>query len=145
MRIPPFSVLFVLSKSENRINILTIVPEGGSLTHIISAKAVAFQEALKPGLREYAKQIIENAKTLGDALKKEGASLVSRGTDNHIVLLDLRPWSLTGKGAEKFLEEAGVTVNKNTIPYDSEGPYVTSGIRMGTAALTTRGMKKRYL
>lgn len=119
--------------------------QGGPLMHIIAAKAVAFQEALKPSFREYAKQIIENAKTLGEALKKEGASLVSGGTDNHIVLLDLRPWNLTGKEAEKFLEEAGVTVNKNTIPYDPQSPFVTSGIRMGTAALTTRGMKNEEM
>ena len=80
-----------------------------------------------------------------NALKKEGASLVSGGTDNHIVLLDLRPWDLTGKEAEKLLEEAGITVNKNTIPYDPQSPFVTSGIRMGTAALTTRGMREEEM
>lgn len=119
--------------------------QGGPLMHIIAAKAVAFQEALHPSFREYAKQIIENAKTLGEALKKEGASIVSGGTDNHIVLLDLRPWNLTGKEAEKLLEEAGITVNKNTIPYDPQSPFVTSGVRMGTAALTTRGMKNEEM
>ncbi|MDQ0201257.1 serine hydroxymethyltransferase [Neobacillus ginsengisoli] len=115
--------------------------QGGPLMHIIAAKAVAFNEALQPTFKEYAKQVIENAATLGETLKNEGAALVSGGTDNHIVLLDLRPWNLTGKEAEKLLEEAGITVNKNTIPYDPEKPFVTSGIRMGTAALTTRGMK----
>ncbi|PLS02425.1 serine hydroxymethyltransferase [Neobacillus cucumis] len=116
--------------------------QGGPHMHIIAAKAVAFKEALQPSFKEYAKQVIENAATLGETLKKEGAALVSGGTDNHIVLLDLRPWNLTGKEAEKLLEEAGITVNKNTIPFDPEKPFVTSGIRMGTAALTTRGMKQ---
>ncbi|QIZ09111.1 serine hydroxymethyltransferase [Priestia megaterium] len=116
--------------------------QGGPLMHIIAAKAVAFNEALQPSFKEYAKQIILNADTLGKTLKNEGAALVSGGTDNHIVLLDLRPWNLTGKEAEKLLEEAGITVNKNTIPFDPEKPFVTSGIRMGTAALTTRGMEQ---
>ncbi len=116
--------------------------QGGPLMHIIAAKAVAFKEALQPSFKDYAKQIIENAATLGETLINDGAALVSGGTDNHIVLLDLRPWNLTGKEAEKLLEEAGITVNKNTIPYDPEKPFVTSGIRMGTAALTTRGMKQ---
>ncbi|MGP7818617.1 serine hydroxymethyltransferase [Niallia sp. 01092] len=119
--------------------------QGGPLMHIIAAKAVAFQEALQPSFKEYAKQTIENAATLGEALKKEGAALVSDGTDNHIVLLDVRPWDLTGKEAEKLLEEAGITVNKNTIPYDPQSPFVTSGIRIGTAALTTRGMKREEM
>jgi glycine hydroxymethyltransferase len=116
--------------------------QGGPLMHIIAAKAVSFNEALQPSFKTYAQQIIENAAILGETLKKEGATLVSGGTDNHIVLLDVRPWNLTGKVAEKLLEEAGITVNKNTIPYDPESPFVTSGIRMGTAALTTRGMKQ---
>ncbi|MFE4143472.1 serine hydroxymethyltransferase [Peribacillus sp. YIM B13472] len=119
--------------------------QGGPLMHIIAAKAVAFNEALQPSFKDYAKQVIENAATLGETLKNEGAALVSGGTDNHIVLLDLRPWNLTGKEAEKLLEDAGITVNKNTIPYDPEKPFVTSGIRMGTAALTTRGMKRKEM
>lgn len=113
--------------------------------HIIAAKAVSFKEALHPSFKIYAKQIIENAATLGETLKKAGAILVSGGTDNHIVLLDVRQWNLTGKEAERLLEEAGITVNKNTIPYDTESPFVTSGIRMGTAALTTRGMKQEEM
>ena len=113
--------------------------QGGPLMHIIAAKAVAFNEALQP------KQIINNSKALGNALMKEGASLVSRGTDNHIILLDLRPWDLTGKEAEKLLEEAGITVNKNTIPFDPQSPFVTSGVRIGTAALTTRGMREEEM
>ncbi|WP_156289356.1 serine hydroxymethyltransferase [Oceanobacillus salinisoli] len=116
--------------------------QGGPLMHIIAAKAVAFNEALQPSFKEYAEQVITNAKALGEVLNEEGATLVSGGTDNHLVLLDVRPWSLTGKEAEKLLEEAGITVNKNTIPYDPESPFVTSGIRIGTAALTTRGMKQ---
>ncbi|MFJ5624942.1 serine hydroxymethyltransferase [Peribacillus loiseleuriae] len=119
--------------------------QGGPLMHIIAAKAVAFNEALQPSFKEYAKQVIENAATLGETLKDEGAALVSDGTDNHIVLLDLRPWNLTGKEAEKLLEEVGITVNKNTIPFDPEKPFVTSGIRIGTAALTTRGMKQEEM
>ncbi|WP_342048647.1 serine hydroxymethyltransferase [Bacillus sp. OTU530] len=119
--------------------------QGGPLMHIIAAKAVAFKEALQPSFKEYAQQVIENAVILGEELKKEGAALVSGGTDNHIVLLDVRPWDLTGKEAEKLLEEAGITVNKNTIPYDPQSPFVTSGIRMGTAALTTRGMKQEEM
>ena len=119
--------------------------QGGPLMHIIAAKAVAFNEALQPSFKEYAQQIIKNAKALGDTLMKEGASLVSGGTDNHLILLDLRPWDLTGKEAEKLLEEAGITVNKNTIPYDPQSPFVTSGIRIGTAALTTRGMREEEM
>ncbi|MGJ9458959.1 serine hydroxymethyltransferase [Oceanobacillus sp. CF4.6] len=119
--------------------------QGGPLMHIIAAKAVAFNEALQPSFKEYAEQIITNAKALGEVLKEEGATLVSGGTDNHIVLLDVRSWNLTGKEAEKLLEEAGLTVNKNTIPYDPESPFVTSGIRIGTAALTTRGMKQEEM
>ena len=119
--------------------------QGGPLMHIIAAKAVAFNEALQPNFKAYAQQVIDNAQALGETLKKEGVTLVSGGTDNHIVLLDLRSWDLTGKEAEKLLEEAGITVNKNTIPYDPQSPFVTSGIRMGTAALTTRGMKQEEM
>ncbi|WP_175639022.1 serine hydroxymethyltransferase [Metabacillus schmidteae] len=119
--------------------------QGGPLMHIIAAKAVAFNEALQPSFYKYSKQVITNAKILSETLIREGATLVSGGTDNHIVLLDVRPWGLTGKEAEKLLEEAGITVNKNTIPYDPESPFITSGIRMGTAALTTRGMQREEM
>ena len=112
---------------------------------VIAARQLLLMEALQPSFKEYAQQIINNAKALGDTLMKEGASLVSGGTDNHLILLDLRPWDLTGKEAEKLLEEAGITVNKNTIPYDPQSPFVTSGIRIGTAALTTRGMKEEEM
>ncbi|MEH7083635.1 serine hydroxymethyltransferase [Neobacillus drentensis] len=136
----------VLSNDEEIIKAInkSVFPgiQGGPLMHIIAAKAVAFNEALQPSFKDYAKQIIDNAAALADTLKKEGATLVSGGTDNHIVLLDVRPWNLTGKEAERLLEEAGITVNKNTIPFDPASPFVTSGVRMGTAALTTRGMKQ---
>lgn len=116
--------------------------QGGPLMHVIAAKAVAFGEALKPSFSSYIKQVVKNAAVLAETLVSEGASLVSGGTDNHLILVDVRPWGLTGKEAERLLEAAGITVNKNTIPFDPESPFVTSGIRVGTAALTTRGMKE---
>lgn len=114
--------------------------QGGPLMHVIASKAVAFKEALQPNFKEYAAQVVKNASVLAETLKEEGATLVSGGTDNHLLLVDVRPWGLTGKEAEHLLEEAGITVNKNTIPYDPASPFVTSGIRIGTAAITTRGM-----
>ncbi|RST57122.1 serine hydroxymethyltransferase [Siminovitchia terrae] len=116
--------------------------QGGPLMHVIAAKAVAFKEALNPSFVSYASQVVRNASRLAESLKKAGAAIVSGGTDNHLLLVDVRPWGLTGKEAEHLLEEAGMTVNKNTIPYDPESPFVTSGIRIGTAALTARGMKE---
>lgn len=117
--------------------------QGGPLMHVIAAKAVAFKEALDPSFSSYISQVVSNASTLADSLQKAGATIVSGGTDNHLLLVDVRPFGLTGKEAEHLLEEAGMTVNKNTIPFDPESPFVTSGIRIGTAALTTRGMKER--
>jgi glycine hydroxymethyltransferase len=113
--------------------------QGGPLMHVIAAKAVALGEALQDDFKTYAQNIVNNAKRLAEALKNEGFTLVSGGTDNHLLLVDLRPQGLTGKAAEKVLDEVGITVNKNTIPYDPESPFVTSGIRIGTAAVTTRG------
>ncbi|NLP51779.1 serine hydroxymethyltransferase [Bacillus sp. RO1] len=113
--------------------------QGGPLMHVIAAKAVAFGEALQPAFKDYAQKIIENAHRLAEALKNEGLSLVSDGTDNHLLLVDVRSLSITGKIAEKVLDEVGITVNKNTIPFDPESPFVTSGIRIGTAAVTSRG------
>ena len=137
---------FILTNSEEMAKTINkaVFPglQGGPLMHVIAAKAVAFKEALQPSFKQYAKAIIENAAVLGETLKSEGATLVSGGTDNHLLLVDVRPWKLTGKEAEKLLEKAGITVNKNTIPFDPESPFVTSGIRIGTAALTTRGMGK---
>lgn len=114
--------------------------QGGPLMHVIAAKAVCFQEALQPDFKVYQQNILENAKALAEGILAEGFDLVSGGTDNHLVLMDLRPLKLTGKKAEETLGQADITVNKNKIPYDPESPMVTSGIRLGTAALTTRGM-----
>ncbi|WP_027408028.1 serine hydroxymethyltransferase [Anoxybacteroides tepidamans] len=113
--------------------------QGGPLMHVIAAKAVALGEALDDSFKTYAQNIINNAKRLAEALIKEGFTLVSGGTDNHLLLVDVRSLNLTGKVAEKVLDDIGVTVNKNTIPYDPESPFVTSGIRIGTAAVTSRG------
>ena len=116
--------------------------QGGPLMHVIAAKAVAFGEALKPEFKDYAKQIIANCKALAEGLMAEGFRLVSGGTDNHLILVDVRGQKMTGKTAEHLLDEVGVTCNKNTIPFDPESPFVTSGIRLGTAAVTTRGFKE---
>ena len=114
--------------------------QGGPLLHIIAAKAVCFGEALTPSFAAYQQRIVDNAHTLGEALAQNGFRLVSGGTDNHLMLLDLRPFGLTGKEMEARLDACGITVNKNTIPNDPEKPFVTSGIRIGTPAVTTRGM-----
>ncbi len=116
--------------------------QGGPLMHAIAAKAVAFKEALTPEFKEYQNQIVKNAKHLGECMLENGFNLVSGGTDNHLVLIDLRETELTGKIAEDTLELAGITVNKNAIPFDPHPPMVTSGIRIGTPAITTRGMKE---
>ena len=116
--------------------------QGGPLMHTIAAKAVCFGEALKPEFKEYQEQIAKNAKVLADTLLAEGFNLVSGGTDNHLMLLDLRPFSITGKELEKRLDEVYITVNKNAIPNDPEKPFVTSGIRVGTPAATSRGFKE---
>ena len=114
--------------------------QGGPLMHTIAAKAVCFGEALKPEFKEYQKKIVENAKALADGLLKRGFNLVSGGTDNHLMLVDLRPFSITGKELEHRLDEVYITVNKNAIHNDPEKPFVTSGIRIGTPAVTTRGL-----
>jgi glycine hydroxymethyltransferase len=118
--------------------------QGGPLMHVIAAKAVSFLEALKPDFSTYSAQVIANAKALGEGLAARGFHLVSGGTDNHLLLVDLRPShdELTGKDAEEALEAAGITMNKNTVPGESRSPFVTSGLRIGTPALTTRGMKE---
>ncbi len=113
--------------------------QGGPLMHVIAAKAVAFGEVLQDSFKAYAGQIVTNAQRLAESLQKEGLKLVSGGTDNHLLLVDVQTLGLTGKVAEKVLDEIGITVNKNTIPYDPQSPFVTSGIRIGTAAVTSRG------
>ncbi|MGE6205287.1 serine hydroxymethyltransferase [Guptibacillus hwajinpoensis] len=113
--------------------------QGGPLMHVIAAKAVAFGEALSDEFKTYSEKVIANAKKLASALEKEGINLVSNGTDNHLVLLDLQSLDMTGKVAEKALDDIGITTNKNTIPFDPQSPFVTSGLRIGTAAVTSRG------
>ena len=119
--------------------------QGGPLVHIIAAKAVCLQEALQPAFTEYQRQIVINAATLAETLLEEGMRLVSGGTDNHLMLVDVSPLGLTGKSAQNSLEAARITVNKNTIPFDPNPPLVGSGIRLGTPALTTRGMKQEEM
>ncbi len=117
--------------------------QGGPLMHVIAAKAVAFGEALEPSFVDYQKQVVKNAATLGKCIMDAGYELVSGGTDNHLILLDLTNKNITGKDAEHALDAAGITVNKNTVPFETRSPFVTSGVRIGTAALTTRGMKEQ--
>ncbi|HEV2132065.1 MAG TPA: serine hydroxymethyltransferase [Longimicrobiaceae bacterium] len=114
--------------------------QGGPLMHVIAAKAVAFGEALQPSFRDYSARVIENAQALAEGLLERGFNLVSGGTDNHLLLVDLRNRDITGKDAEKVLDRCGITVNKNTVPGETQSPFVTSGIRIGTPALTTRGL-----
>jgi glycine hydroxymethyltransferase len=115
--------------------------QGGPLMHVIAAKAVAFGEALKPEFKVYQQQVVDNAAVLAETLLSEGFKLVTGGTDNHLILMDLSPKKLSGKASEKALEAAGITTNKNMVPNDPQKPFITSGIRVGTPALTTRGMK----
>jgi len=119
--------------------------QGGPLMHVIAAKAVAFGEALKPEFKEYAQQVKKNAVTLAETLKAEGVDIVSGGTDNHLVLIDLRSLEITGKAAEAALDEVHMTTNKNSIPFDTASMFVTSGIRLGTPAATTRGFKEEEM
>ncbi len=119
--------------------------QGGPLEHVIAAKAVAFQEALRPEFKHYSKQVVVNAKALAEGLLAGGIDLVTGGTDNHLVLVDLSARSVTGKDAEIALDRAGITVNKNTVPNEKRSPFVTSGVRIGTPALTTRGMKEAQM
>ncbi len=119
--------------------------QGGPLMHVIAAKAVCFGEALQDDFKNYQKQVVKNAKVLAESLKEKGFRLVSNGTDNHLILLDVRNKGLTGKKAEELLESVNITTNKNTIPFDPESPFITSGIRIGTPAVTTRGMKEEEM
>ncbi len=114
--------------------------QGGPLMHVIAAKAVAFKEALKPEFKQYQQRVLDNARTLAEVLQSNGLPLVSGGTDNHLMLADLTSWKITGKDAEFALGKAGITVNKNTVPFDRQGPFITSGIRIGTPYITSRGI-----
>jgi len=119
--------------------------QGGPLMHIIAAKAICFEEALKDSYKDYIDQVVINAKVLSEELKNYGFRIVSGGTDNHLLLIDLTSKGITGKDAEKLLDSVGITVNKNTIPYETLSPYITSGIRVGTPATTTRGFKEKEM
>ncbi|OHD83142.1 MAG: hypothetical protein A2355_14195 [Spirochaetes bacterium RIFOXYB1_FULL_32_8] len=119
--------------------------QGGPLMHVIAAKAVAFKEALEPSFKEYQAQVVKNCTALGKALVSHGFKLFSGGSDNHLILVDLNNKGVTGKEAEHALDEAAITVNKNSIPFDTHSPLVTGGIRIGTPALTTRGMKEKEM
>ena len=138
----PRGGLILCRKEHARVIDRTVFPfiQGGPLVHVIAAKAVALGEALSPGFAEYGRRVVENTRILGDILVERGVRLVSGGTDTHLVLVDLRDRELTGKDAEKALESAGITVNKNTVPGETRSPFVTSGLRIGTPAITTRGM-----
>jgi glycine hydroxymethyltransferase len=119
--------------------------QGGPLMHVIAAKAVAFKEALEPEFKDYALQVVKNARALADGLMRRGFNLVSGGTDNHLMLVDLSGSEITGKMAEETLEMAGITVNKNAVPFDTRSPFVTSGFRIGTPATTSRGLKEEEM
>ncbi len=136
---------FILCKAEHATAIdKAVFPglQGGPLEHIIAAKAAAFGEAMRPEFSTYIDQVVVNARAMGEAMAGAGLRLVSGGTDNHLLLVDLRPAGITGKDAERLLEDIGITVNKNAIPNDPESPFVTSGIRVGSAAITTRGFSE---
>lgn len=143
----PRGGLILCEEEYARIIDKTIFPgiQGGPLMHVIAAKAVCFKQAMTEEFKEYQKQIIKNAKALASKLMELGYDLVSGGTDNHLMLMDLRNKGITGKQAEKALEEADITVNKNTVPFDPQKPMITSGIRIGTPAVTTRGMKEKEM
>lgn len=160
LRGPRGGVIMIGKDTENKMNIVApksgrvkmmseiidsnVMPgiQGGPLMHVIAAKAIAFGEALQPSFKEYAQQIINNSKTLSNELQGYGYDIVSGGTDNHVFLVDLTNKDITGKAAENALHSAGMTVNKNMVPFDTRSPMITSGIRLGTAALTTKGMKE---
>ena len=146
LRGPRGGLVFSKEKFAKQIN-SAVFPgnQGGPLMHVIAAKAVAFKEALEPSFKDYQKHVVENARVLAETLIKNGIDIVSGGTDNHLLLLDLRKVNLTGKEAEILLDSVKITCNKNTIPRDPQSPFVTSGIRLGTPAVTTRGMKDKEM
>jgi len=141
LRGPRGGMILTIKDNKKKLD-KTVMPgmQGGPLMHVIAAKAVCFKEAMKDDFKQYQQNVLDNAKALAKSLENQGLRLVSGGTDNHLMLVDLRPKGITGKIAEKALGKAAITVNKNTIPFDPEKPFVTSGIRIGTPAITTRGM-----
>jgi len=146
----PFGLVAPKSGRTKRMSELLdsmVIPgiQGGPLMHVVAGKAVAFLEALQPSFETYGRQVIRNAQALASRLTRLGYDVVSGGTDNHLMLLDLRNRNLTGKDAQESLDDAGITVNKNGVPFDDKSPLITSGIRIGSAALTTRGMKEREM
>ena len=143
LRGPRGGVILTSEELEKEVNKFMFPgTQGGPLMHTIAAKAVCFKEALEPSFVDYQKQIVKNAAALADVLLSGGLNLVSGGTDNHLILIDLRNKDLTGKEVANRLEEAGITCNKNGVPFDDKSPFVTSGIRLGSPALTTRGLKE---
>ncbi len=146
LRGPRGGIILTSEENAKQVN-SSIFPgmQGGPLEHVIAAKAVAFKEALDPSFKVYVEQILKNAKALAEVLLELGYDLVTGGTDNHLILMDLTKQGISGKDAETALGKAGITVNKNSVPYDQRSPFVTSGIRIGTPALTTRGMKSEEM
>ena len=146
LRGPRGGIILCSEENSKKIN-SKIFPgiQGGPLEHVIAGKAVAFHEALRPEFKTYADQIVKNAQALAEGLLGAGFQLVTGGTDNHLILVDLSSGAITGKDAEIALDKAGITVNKNTVPYEKRSPFVTSGVRIGTPALTTRGMKQQEM
>jgi glycine hydroxymethyltransferase len=146
----PFGLTWPKSGRTRRMSELLdsmVIPgiQGGPLMHVVAAKAVGFGENLRPEFRSYAAQVIKNAQALAAALMSLGYTILSGGTDNHLMLIDLRNKNITGKEAQEALDVAGITVNKNSVPFDDKSPLITSGIRVGTPALTTRGMREREM
>ncbi len=146
LRGPRGGIILAKAKYEKELN-SAIFPgiQGGPLEHVIAAKAVAFKEALSEDFKNYQRQVVFNAAALANTLQNNGFSLISGGTDNHLMLVDFRKSEMTGKQAEALLDEVGITVNKNKGPFDERSPFVTSGIRIGTPAVTTRGMKEKEM
>ncbi len=140
LRGPRGGIVLCTKEFEDMVNKGCPLAIGGPLPHVIAAKAIAFKEANTPEFSKYAHKVVENAQTLAEALIKKGGHIITGGTDNHLLVLDVRPFGLTGRQAESILREAGLTVNRNSVPFDPNGPWYTSGIRLGTPAATTRGM-----
>lgn len=142
----PFNIKLKNGKLKKMSNLLdmAVFPgnQGGPLEHVIAAKAIAFQECLQPTFKNYCNNVLKNAKAMSNELERLDYKIISNGTDNHLVLIDLRNKNITGKDAELALVKSNITTNKNMVPFDNKSPFITSGIRLGTAAVTTRGLKE---